>query len=78
LGKQAELFRDRIKAHTEVKNATISTGVPPYRGFQDLYRTAKQSDDKVPLISYMTDENFLATLGIELVEGRGFSKEFNE
>jgi len=78
LGDQVELFRDRLKTHTQVQNATVATGVPPQWGFQDLYRSEKQSDEKVALISYMTDENFLSTLGVELVQGRGFSREFND
>jgi putative ABC transport system permease protein len=78
LGKKTEVFRDKIKSHPEVIGATISTALPPYWGFQDYYKVPGKSEEQFDLISYMTDENFLTTLGIELIQGRGFSKEFNE
>ena len=78
LGSHAETFRDKIKAYPEVIDATISTALPPFWGFQDYYKLTPGSKEQFELISYMTDDNFLATLDIEVVEGRGFSNEFNE
>ncbi|MCG8605225.1 ABC transporter permease [bacterium] len=78
LGKQTETFRDRIKSYPEVIDATISTAVPPLSGFQDYYKVQGKSGEQFDLISYMTDGNFLRTLGISLIQGRGFSKEFDE
>ncbi|MCH7675203.1 ABC transporter permease [candidate division KSB1 bacterium] len=78
LGTHAETFRDKIKTNPEVINATLSTGLPPYGRFQDYYKLTREGKEQFELTSYITDDNFLATLDIEVVEGRSFSKEFNE
>lgn len=78
LDTHAETFRDKIKTNPEVINATLSTGLPPYGRFQDYYKLTREGKEQFELTSYITDENFLTTLDIEVVEGRGFSKEFNE
>jgi putative ABC transport system permease protein len=70
---QAAAFTERIEEHTAVRSAAVSTGVPPTYGFEDFYRAEGHGDEQLSLISYMTDEDFLPTLGITLVEGRGFS-----
>lgn len=78
LGSHAETFRDRIKASPGVINATLSTGLPPLGTFQDYYKITRASDEQFELTSYLTDENFVQTLGLQVLAGRGFSKEFNE
>lgn len=77
LGNQAALYKEIIKNNSLVENATVSTGVPPEWGFQDYYKIEGKESETFDLISYMTDEDFLVTLGIEIVEGRGFSKDFS-
>jgi putative ABC transport system permease protein len=78
LGNQAGAFRDALTSHPEVVDASISTGVPPGAGFQDYYKAEGLQEGQFGLASYMTDDNFLGTLGIRLVQGRGFSKEFSD
>jgi putative ABC transport system permease protein len=79
LGNQAEAFKERLKSNSRFINASLSTGIPPNDGFEDTYNAAGKGGEPIDisLISYMTDEDFLATLGIEIVQGRGFSKEFS-
>lgn len=77
LGNQAVLYKEAIKNNSLVANASVSTGVPPEWGFQDYYKIEGKESETFDLISYMTDEDFLSTLGIEIVEGRGFSKDFS-
>ena len=76
LGDQVNAFKDRIRSHSQVINASVSTGVPPYWGFEDSYKAEGQGDKAFDLLSYMTDENFVSTLGIDIIRGRDFSKEF--
>jgi putative ABC transport system permease protein len=78
LGNQAGAFRDALKSHPEVVDASLSTGVPPNPGFQDYYKAEGRHEEQFGLASYMTDDNFLSTLGVSLVQGRGFSKEFRD
>jgi putative ABC transport system permease protein len=78
LGNQAGAFRDALKSHPEVVDASLSTGVPPNPGFQDYYKAEGRYDEQLALASYMTDDNFLSTLGVSLIQGRGFSKEFRD
>ncbi|MDX1941652.1 MAG: ABC transporter permease [Saprospiraceae bacterium] len=78
LGNQAETFKEEIKSDARIVDATVSTGVPPYSGFMDYYKAEGKEDELFELTSYTTDEDFLGTMGIELLDGRAFSKEFSE
>ena len=77
LGNNAEVFRDDLLNNPGVINASVSTGVPPNWGFEDLYKIQGKSDEQFDLISYMTDDNFISTMGIDIIKGRGFSKDFS-
>ncbi len=76
LGEQAEAFKEKIKTNANFLDASISTGAPPSWGFQDYYKVEGKGNEQFDLSSFMTDENFISTLGVEIVQGRGFSKEF--
>ena len=78
LGAHAEAFRDRLKAHSQIIDASISTGVPPSYGFEDGYEIEGKEDRKVDLLSYMTDDNFINTMQLKIVKGRGFEKGYND
>lgn len=77
LGEQVDVYKEKLSGHPQVINASVSTGVPPYGGFQDSYTAEGRGDKPFDLISYMADEDFVSTLGIEIIQGRGFSKEFS-
>lgn len=77
LGTQAQAFRESLKGHAGIVNASVSTGVPPHTWFDDYYRVEGKGDEQFILGSYLTDEDFCATLGIGISEGRGFSKDFS-
>ena len=72
LGSQVEAFREKLKTYSHVVDASVSTGIPPNFGFGDYYKIPGRGNEQLMLVSYQTDENFLATLGIQLKEGRGF------
>ena len=76
LKNQAESFKEILKNRPQIINAALTTGVPPDYGFQDYYKVEGRSDEQFDLISYMVDDDFEATLGLEIVQGQGFSKDF--
>ncbi|MFQ5650883.1 MAG: ABC transporter permease [bacterium] len=77
LGDNAKTYRDLVKGKSEIVNASLTTGVPPVFGFQDYYKVEGVEAEQTDLVSYMTDENFVQTLGLKIVQGRGFAKEFS-
>lgn len=78
LGDHAEAFRNRLKSHSQVIDASITTGVPPSYGFEDGYEIKGKENRKVDLLSYMTDDNFISTMELKVVKGRGFEKGYND
>ena len=78
LGGHEEAFRDRVRAHAQVVDASISTGVPPSYGFEDGYEIEGKESRKVDLLSYMTDDSFINTMGMKIVRGRGFEKGYDD
>jgi len=79
LGNQAEAFKGRLKSNARFLNAAIATAIPPYYGFEDTYNAESKGGERIDiqLNSYIADEDYLKTLNIEIVQGRGFSKEFS-
>ena len=78
LGGKAEAFRDALTSNPEVVSASLCSGVPPGYGFEDSYTVEGGGGDKFDINSYMADDNFISTLGISVVKGRGFSKKFSD
>jgi putative ABC transport system permease protein len=79
LGGHAEAFKEALKNNSNIINASLSTGVPPYYGFEDSYKAKDKEGEQIDLQlnSYMVDEDFISTLGIKVIEGRSFSKDFS-
>ena len=75
LGNRLEAFKEKIKTNPGIIDASISTGVPPNFGFGDYYKIPGKSNEQFDLISYMTDDDFIKTMGIQLKEGRNFQKD---
>jgi putative ABC transport system permease protein len=50
--------------------------MPPNSGFGDYYKAEGSGDKQFDLFSYMVDDNFIKTMGLDLIKGRGFSKGF--
>ncbi len=72
---QAESFKEVLKTRPSVLAAALTTGTPSTSGFQDYYKVEGQGDEQFDLFSYMVDEDFIATLGLDLVQGEGFSRD---
>ena len=83
LGESEETFRKELKSLSEVKNATISSGMLTNGSFGDFYvpETIKPNEHiakDITLQSYLVDDEFIPTLNLELREGRGFQDRFND
>ena len=85
LGNNAESFRKEMNKLSGISNGTISTGAPAgdFSLFTDFYvpennsKSASVAKD-ITLSSFMVDEDFLPALQLKLIEGRNFSKEYND
>ncbi|CAN0566159.1 unnamed protein product [Ectocarpus sp. 12 AP-2014] len=83
LGESEESFRQELEALSEIKTASISSGMLTRGSFGDFYtpETLNTEDDiakDISLQSYLVDAHFMNTLNLELKEGRGFDKNFND
>jgi putative ABC transport system permease protein len=73
-----ELFRQQILKMPEVVSVTYSTFLPSQGSFGDFYEP-EQGDQpyetvkSLPIGSFLTDMDFIPTLGLEITAGKGFS-----
>ncbi len=74
---EREVFRQKLLQIPEVKDVTHSTFLPSLGAFNDFYEPEQGSQanavvKNIAISSYLTDENFVPTLKIELTDGRNF------
>lgn len=79
LKNSAASFRNELKGINGVANATM-TGYLPVNGFRsnDAFFTSLALDPKsaIGMQSWVVDEHYLPTLGMQLIKGRNFSQQF--
>ncbi len=82
LENSTETFRNELEALPGVAEASISTGYPSHGSFTDFYVPQPNGKEEVAkdltLSSYMTDEHFVPSLKLNIIQGRNFSKEFDD
>ncbi len=83
LGNNEEAFREELTKQVGVINASSSTSIPTKDNFGDGYNPEQTETDKplindIGLSSFMVDENFISTLKIQMLQGRNFSRAFND
>ena len=82
LGQDQAAFKQELLRDNRVVSATISKDVPiaAYRGdgtqAYAKQNIANESHGEIHINRYRVDEDYLKTLGIQLVAGRNFSPEF--
>ncbi len=79
LDKQIHTFRNELLNIPGVTNATISGDLPTSLQFDNegWFRDAVMDPTKaVVLNNFYVDENYIPTLGMQMKEGRNFSKDF--
>ena len=80
LGKQAEAFKLEVKKISGVNSASLSSYLPVSSSSRSDNTYSKEAvmdtRNGLNMQTWRIDEDYLTTLGMELVKGRNFSKEF--
>jgi len=81
--KDQETMRQEISSMPGVNHASVSTSAPTLKSFGDSYvpdpsTTGEKLVKDIILNSYMADEQFIPSLNIQVLQGRNFSKDFND
>lgn len=79
LGNQAKVFEDEVKKLNGVENVTM-TGYLPTGGWRNdspLFPDANtDTKNAVSTQMWRIDENYIPTLGMKIIKGRNFSRDF--
>ncbi|MEM6966203.1 MAG: ABC transporter permease [Bacteroidota bacterium] len=79
IAEQLPAFKDALKKLPEVKNATVSSYLPLDGGSRNFVTFSRygntDSKDQVIMQCWNVDEDYISTLGINLLEGRNFNKD---
>ncbi len=78
-----ETLRQELSAMPGVNHISISSSLPTMRSFEDSYTpgpstTEEKLAKEISLSSFMVDDEFVPALHIQILQGRNFSKEFND
>ena len=79
LDNQIHTFRNELLNIPGVRNASISGDLPTNSGFDNegWFRDAAMDPSRaVVLTNFFIDDDYIPTLGMEIKEGRNFSKDF--
>ncbi len=79
LDKQIHSFRDELLNIPGITNATLSGDLPTSPNFDNegWFRDASLDPTKVVVLTnFYVDDNYIPTLGMDMKEGRNFSKDF--
>ncbi|PIB30601.1 ABC transporter permease [Maribacter sp. 4G9] len=78
LGNNFDAFKEELKNDPKVINSTTSAFVPagPTNQSRVLISSGNESSQKLRVRAFYVDEEYIPTLGMDIVEGRNFSKEF--
>ncbi|TAE50113.1 MAG: FtsX-like permease family protein [Bacteroidetes bacterium] len=78
-GSAIESVRQQLLSFPEVLSVSVSADVPARSAFADFYEPEQGAQSGHPvakdlmLTSYLTDEHFIPTLGVQIQEGRNFT-----
>lgn len=78
LGDQLDVFKDKLKADSRVINISKSAYIPagPSDNATQSILSEKSPDQTLRVDQYGIDEEYLSTMGMQLVMGRNFSSDF--
>ena len=76
LGERSQTFKDQLLALPEIM-ATSGSSTTPGRSFRNWGCKAEGLDESITLNICVCDEGYMETMGLEMVEGRFFSREFS-
>lgn len=83
LDNSERVFRDEVAAMPEVAHASIVESLPTKYLFGDSYAPQPNGQEQgiaeeVSLTSFIVDNDFIPAMEMQLLEGRAFSKDFND
>jgi len=83
LGNFEESFRNELKNIPGITSVSKTSASPTQINFADLYQPVPGKDNRniikdITLPSFVVDADFVPALGIEILAGRNFSKDFND
>jgi hypothetical protein len=72
--KNYEAFKNELQQHPDVKRVTYSSDIPTYtvHSFGGFEWEGKNPNDEIVLHSFSVGDDYVETLGLELVDGRDF------
>jgi len=71
---QISVFKEELNANSSIGQVSVADGSPIHWGDQSLLKYKENGIEKqVSLYAFSGDENYFSTVGIELIEGGGFS-----
>ncbi|CAL65689.1 ABC transporter permease [Christiangramia forsetii] len=76
LGNNEDNYIDQVKNNPLVENLTHSAFVPAGESDNEVGGIFKNNEFQRRMSFYNIDENYIPTMGMELLEGRNFSKDF--
>jgi putative ABC transport system permease protein len=80
LGKQAESYREEILKLSGVTSGSLSSYLPVSNSSRNNSSFSKEAvldmKSALNLQNWVIDENYIQTMGMEMIKGRNFSKEF--
>lgn len=78
LGEHLDVFRDRLKSDPRVKTVSKSAYIPagPSDNSSQSLILENSPDQTLRVMQYGIDEEYIPTMGMEIVQGRNFSAEF--
>ena len=77
-GNNYQLFRNELTAETQVVATTKASTYPGIENVQDMlfYAEGRSLKENVDISTVYVDNDYVKTLGIKILSGRSFSKEF--
>ncbi len=78
LGSNVNVFREQLLQDPSVQNISVSGFLPAGSSNDNNFFLSADHNPKllIKTLRYDVDENYLATLGIKIAEGRNFSRDF--
>lgn len=76
LGNNEDNFIDEIRNDPRVQNLSHSAFLPAGNSDNEMGAIYKNNEFLRRMFFYNVDENYIPTMGMKLIEGRNFSKEF--
>ena len=76
LGDAKQSFKNKLKALSIVENVGVANYVPPHVYSNSVYFPNGKQEEGLLFSQIYADEDYLKTIGIELHQGRYFSKDF--